>query len=236
MTTLAAATNKTGSFISMGNNQTFAMARRKKTTSDSGGGKATGKVVAKARGQQSQQQEKRRPTEDDTRLRELPPHVRGQRGGARPTVHDDLFHDSSEEDSERNLDDDVESDDEADDEPSGVSRKAENLEEENERLRKKIKKMQEVASKEGCDDKINSVQQTLLGMYVKETLFRKAKFVDHKKLNSGSNIMDLCFNSIGLKGDDRFKYSLHVKKLLRHYLSQRRNYVAQQLKKCVMGK
>ena len=110
------------------------------------------------------------------------------------------------------------------------------LEKENECLRKKIRQMQEAAIKEGVENKINSVQKTLMGTYVKETLFRRVKFVDHRKLNSGSNIMNLCFSSIPLHGDDRIKYSSHVKKLLRHYLSQRRNYVAQQLKKCVIGK
>ena len=62
--------------------------------------------------------------------------------------------------------------------------------------------MQEATIKEGGDSQINSVQKTLLDMYVKETLFYWAKLVDHRKLNIASNIMNLGFTSMRLNVED----------------------------------
>jgi len=110
------------------------------------------------------------------------------------------------------------------------------LQQENDRLRKKLKKMEDMQASMGGDGKLNTLQVTQLGTFVKETLFRKVKFVDARKLDSSSPVMVKCFTSIGLKKEEWMNYSLDVKKYLRHYLSQRRNYVSQKVKKCVIGK
>ena len=224
------------------------MARQRKPASGGGGGQSRGrKGSATSKRKKTPQLEKssavkprpkRTSEEEDTSdtSEDDPKRVRVAKPPPKRTIEDDDETTSSEDvPKEKTIEDDTkEIADDSDESPGGQAYLQ--LENENERLRKKIKKMQEDAIKGGGDNQLNSLHQIHLGMYVKETLFRKAKFVDHRKLNSGSNIMNLCFNSIGLMGESRFKYSLHVKKLLRHYLSQRRNYVAQQLKKCVMGK
>ena len=219
------------------------MARKRKPPSNYGGGRkgrdgsdtSTRKKppqLEKERELKTRPKRNRRDNDEDTSSEDDHEEVREVvKPHQEKSISDDDYNiPTSEGDHEKTIDED--SDEDAKIPVSMTSR----LEQDNLRLRKKIRRMQEEASKGGGDNQLNTVQQTLLGTYVKETLFRKAKFVDHRKLNSASNIMQLCFTSIGLTGEEGYKYSSGVKKLLRHYLSQRRNYVAQQLKKCVMGK
>lgn len=108
--------------------------------------------------------------------------------------------------------------------------------EENERLRKKLRKMEEGGSKRGGDLQLNIIQKNQLATFVKETLFRKVKFVNQKNLQNSGTIMQKCFASMGLSQEDAHKYSSEIRKQVKYYLTQRRNYVIQRLKVEVTGK
>ena len=83
---------------------------------------------------------------------------------------------------------------------------------------------------------MNELMKTQLGRYVKETLFRKVKFVNSKKLGVESKVMRQCMDSIGIVEERADEYAKEVRKYLKYFLTQRRNYVIQNLKSLVLSK
>ncbi len=109
------------------------------------------------------------------------------------------------------------------------------LEEENKKLRLTVTSLQK-RNQELGSERLNELMKTQLGRYVKETLFRKVKFVNSKKLEVDSKVMRQCMSSIGVTDERASEYSKEVQKYLKYYLTQRRNYVIQNLKTIVMSK
>jgi len=116
-----------------------------------------------------------------------------------------------------------------------VSERERLLEAENKKLRVKVSNLQKRSQELGSGT-LNELMKTQLGRFVKETMFRKVKFVNNKKLDWDSRVMQQCMECIGIGEEKASEYGKEVRKYVKYFLTQRRNYVIQNLKTIVTSK